>query len=83
MLIAATGCLRHANFERMNPSRVHERFQRIWTLYLAYCEGGFAERRICDVQLVLAKPRYRLAANSRAHMRFFFLRILLARHHVR
>jgi cyclopropane-fatty-acyl-phospholipid synthase len=33
-----------------------ERFQRIWTLYLAYCEGGFAERRICDVQLLLAKP---------------------------
>ena len=36
-----------------------ERFQRIWTLYLAYCEGGFAERRICDVQLLLAKPHWR------------------------
>ncbi|HEX4011321.1 MAG TPA: cyclopropane-fatty-acyl-phospholipid synthase family protein [Solirubrobacteraceae bacterium] len=35
-----------------------ERFRRIWTLYLAYCEGGFAERRICDVQLLLAKPRW-------------------------
>jgi cyclopropane-fatty-acyl-phospholipid synthase len=35
-----------------------ERFQRIWTLYLAYCEAGFAERRICDVQLLLAKPRW-------------------------
>ncbi|MBV9816979.1 MAG: class I SAM-dependent methyltransferase [Solirubrobacterales bacterium] len=35
-----------------------ERFQRLWTLYLAYCEGGFAERRICDVQLLLAKPRW-------------------------
>ena len=33
-------------------------FQRIWTLYLAYCEAGFAERRICDVQLLLAKPRW-------------------------
>jgi cyclopropane-fatty-acyl-phospholipid synthase len=33
-----------------------ERFQRTWTLYLAYCEAGFAERRICDVQLLLAKP---------------------------
>jgi cyclopropane-fatty-acyl-phospholipid synthase len=32
------------------------RFQRLWTLYLAYCEAGFAERRICDVQLVLTKP---------------------------
>ncbi|MHB1568354.1 MAG: class I SAM-dependent methyltransferase [Solirubrobacteraceae bacterium] len=38
-----------------------ERFQRIWTLYLAYCEAGFAERRICDIQLVLTKPRSRLA----------------------
>ncbi len=36
-----------------------ERFRRLWTLYLAYCEAGFAERRICDVQLVLAKPRRR------------------------
>jgi cyclopropane-fatty-acyl-phospholipid synthase len=37
-----------------------KRFQRLWTLYLAYCEAGFAERRICDLQLVLAKPRCRL-----------------------
>ena len=35
-----------------------ETFHRLWTLYLAYCEGGFAERRICDVQLMLAKPRW-------------------------
>jgi cyclopropane-fatty-acyl-phospholipid synthase len=35
-----------------------ERFFRLWTLYLAYCEGGFAERRICDVQLLLAKPQW-------------------------
>jgi cyclopropane-fatty-acyl-phospholipid synthase len=33
-----------------------DRFQRIWHLYLAYCEGGFAERRITDVQLLLGKP---------------------------
>jgi cyclopropane-fatty-acyl-phospholipid synthase len=36
-----------------------ERFRRLWTLYLAYCEAGFAERRIQDVQLLLAKPGYR------------------------
>ncbi|HET8978000.1 MAG TPA: cyclopropane-fatty-acyl-phospholipid synthase family protein [Solirubrobacteraceae bacterium] len=40
-----------------------ERFQRIWTLYLAYCEGGFAERRICDVQLLLAKPLWAAGAH--------------------
>jgi cyclopropane-fatty-acyl-phospholipid synthase len=41
-----------------------ERFQRIWTLYLSYCEAGFAERRICDQQLLLAKPGYRTALPS-------------------
>ena len=44
-----------------------ERFRRLWTLYLAYCEAGFAERRICDVQLLLAKPLW--AANARAEVR--------------
>jgi cyclopropane-fatty-acyl-phospholipid synthase len=34
-----------------------EHFRRLWTLYLCYCEAGFAERRICDVQLLLAKPQ--------------------------
>jgi cyclopropane-fatty-acyl-phospholipid synthase len=34
------------------------RFRRMWELYLAYCEGGFAARRIGDVQLLLAKPRF-------------------------
>ena len=37
-----------------------ESFRRLWTLYLAYCQAGFAERRISDVQLVLAKPGCRL-----------------------
>ncbi len=36
------------------------RFQRLWRMYLAYCEAGFAERRICDVQLLLTKPFARL-----------------------
>jgi cyclopropane-fatty-acyl-phospholipid synthase len=44
-----------------------QRFQRLWTLYLAYCEGGFAERRICDVQLLLAKPLW--AVKERAAVR--------------
>jgi cyclopropane-fatty-acyl-phospholipid synthase len=35
-----------------------ERFRRLWELYLSYCEGGFRERRIQDVQLLLAKPRF-------------------------
>ncbi|MGO8871877.1 MAG: class I SAM-dependent methyltransferase [Acidimicrobiales bacterium] len=32
------------------------RFQRLWDLYLCYCEGAFAERHISDVQMVLAMP---------------------------
>lgn len=38
-----------------------ERFVRMWTYYLCYCEGGFAERYISDVQMVLAKPFNRRA----------------------
>jgi cyclopropane-fatty-acyl-phospholipid synthase len=30
-------------------------FQRMWELYLCYCEAGFAERRTASAQLVLAK----------------------------
>ena len=36
-----------------------ERFRRLWRFYLAYCEAGFAERRIGLVQTLLAKPRWR------------------------
>jgi cyclopropane-fatty-acyl-phospholipid synthase len=42
------------------------RFRRIWELYLAYCEAGFAERRICDVQILAAKPNSRLATRAGA-----------------
>jgi len=36
-----------------------ERFRRLWELYLSYCEGGFRERRIQNIQLILAKPASR------------------------
>lgn len=32
-------------------------FIRMWDFYLAYCEGGFRERAISTIQLVMAKPR--------------------------
>jgi cyclopropane-fatty-acyl-phospholipid synthase len=35
-----------------------DRFERLWRLYLSWCEGGFRERRIRDVQLLLAKPGF-------------------------
>ncbi len=42
-----------------------ERFQRLWRLYLCWCEAGFEERRIGNVQLVLGKPRWRGTVASR------------------
>ena len=32
------------------------RFIRLWEFYLCYCEGGFLERSIGDVQMLLSKP---------------------------
>jgi len=37
-----------------------ERFVKMWEFYLAYCEGGFMEHYIGDVQMLLAKPAARL-----------------------
>jgi cyclopropane-fatty-acyl-phospholipid synthase len=31
-------------------------FIRLWEYYLGYCEGGFAERALGDVQMLLTKP---------------------------
>jgi cyclopropane-fatty-acyl-phospholipid synthase len=45
--------------DRLSSLGYDERFRRLWELYLSYCEGGFRERRIQDVQLLLAKPRFR------------------------
>jgi len=36
-----------------------EEFLRLWEFYFAYCEAGFRERSISDVQLLLAKPAAR------------------------
>jgi cyclopropane-fatty-acyl-phospholipid synthase len=44
--------------ERIAELGYDERFRRLWELYLSYCEGGFRERRIQDVQLLLAKPSF-------------------------
>jgi cyclopropane-fatty-acyl-phospholipid synthase len=60
----------HRNFagsaDELARNGYDDRFRRLWTLYLAYCEAGFAERRICDIQLVLAKPRRPLAGRAAA-----------------
>ena len=33
-----------------------DRFRRLFEFYFAWCEGGFAERRIQDLQVLFAKP---------------------------
>jgi len=53
-----------ANAESLDELGYDERFRRLWTFYLSYCEAGFAERRICDVQLLLAKPQWAIAART-------------------
>ena len=41
-----------------------EAFRRRWRFYLAYCEGGFRERAISDVHLLLAAPGYRKTSRA-------------------
>jgi cyclopropane-fatty-acyl-phospholipid synthase len=53
-----------ANAPRLHP-RFDERFRRSWLLYLSLCEAAFTERRITDVQVVFAKPRF--AAETLPH----------------
>jgi cyclopropane-fatty-acyl-phospholipid synthase len=45
-----------ANISKVKALGFSETFVRMWEYYLCYCEGGFAERYINDVQMILAKP---------------------------
>jgi cyclopropane-fatty-acyl-phospholipid synthase len=47
----------------LRPHGYDERFSRLWNFYLALSEGGFRERRIRDLQLVLAKAGWRAGAD--------------------
>jgi cyclopropane-fatty-acyl-phospholipid synthase len=52
-------------FERIDDVRslgYPEEFIRMWEFYLCYCEGGFTERYIGDVQLLFTRPFCRLEA---------------------
>lgn len=43
------------NADALRALGYDERFLRIWTYYLSYCEAGFAIRSLRDVQLVLSR----------------------------
>lgn len=44
-----------------------EAFLRMWEYYLCYCEGGFEERQLGDVQMLLTKPLSRRAPLATVH----------------
>jgi cyclopropane-fatty-acyl-phospholipid synthase len=44
-----------ANLERVQALGYPPEFCRLWEFYLAYCEAGFAERALGDVQMVLER----------------------------
>jgi len=39
----------------------------MWEFYLCYCQGGFEERQLGDVQMLLTKPGSRRAAIAAIH----------------
>ena len=45
-----------ANLEHVRRLGSSEEFIRTWEFYFGYCEGGFRERMIGDVQMILTKP---------------------------
>ena len=45
-----------ANIDQVRKLGFSESFIRMWEYYLCYCEGGFTERYIGDVQALFAKP---------------------------
>jgi cyclopropane-fatty-acyl-phospholipid synthase len=50
-----------ANLPRIRELGYSDSFIRMWEFYFCYCEGGFAERVISDVHLLLVKPGNRWA----------------------
>ncbi|MDZ7747607.1 MAG: cyclopropane-fatty-acyl-phospholipid synthase family protein [Halofilum sp. (in: g-proteobacteria)] len=51
----------HARADEVRALGYPERFLRLWDYYLQYCEAGFAERHIGDLQLVLERRDCRAA----------------------
>ena len=45
-----------ANINQVRALGYPEEFIRMWDFYFCYCEGGFLERAIGDVQMLLVKP---------------------------
>jgi cyclopropane-fatty-acyl-phospholipid synthase len=50
-----------ANIQQVRQLGYTEEFIKMWEFYLCYCEGGFEERALGDVHMLLAKPENRRA----------------------
>ena len=50
------------NIEQVRALGYSEEFIRMWEFYLCYCEGGFEERALGDVHMLLIKPGNRRAS---------------------
>jgi cyclopropane-fatty-acyl-phospholipid synthase len=48
-----------ANIAQVRELGYPEEFIRLWDYYLCYCEGGFEERQLGDVHMLLVKPDWR------------------------
>ena len=46
------------NKEPLAKDGYDDRFMNMWRYYFSYCEGGFLERTISTVQLVISKPAF-------------------------
>ena len=51
-----------ANIQEVRKLGYTDEFIKMWDFYLSYCEGGFMERALGDVHLLLAKPENRRQA---------------------
>ena len=49
----------HENLSEIRQLGLPEDLLRIWEFYFCYCEGGFRERVIGDVQMLLTRPECR------------------------
>jgi cyclopropane-fatty-acyl-phospholipid synthase len=45
-----------ANLTAVRKLGLNDSFVRMWEFYLCYCEGGFMERALGDVHILLSKP---------------------------
>ena len=45
-----------ANLSAVRKLGLNDAFVRMWEFYLCYCEGGFMERALGDVHILLSKP---------------------------